>query len=440
MTLNDTALDESRDQTPKGALAAPQESCTDLSSEAINSSFAEKDIENHTGLEPDHCSRIHPLQWSRSRDRETITERSLHAVNDDALAEEQRDLELTESYLKGVHRPPEDEFLVFFDGEDDPLNPRSLPQWRKWACILTLAIGAGAVTCQSSIYTTTYDQIIPRFHASRELATLGLSSFIFGMGIGPLFLAPLSEFYGRRWVYIVSFAVFTIFLIPCAVAPNLATLIVCRLFSGLAGSAFLSVAGGSVGDLFSREQIGFPMMVYTASPFVGPELGPLLGGFINQYALWRWTFYVMLIWSGVALVAIVVFVPETYHPVLLKRKAQMKRQETQDDRWHATIETFGGTYGFSISEIGLGFLGLFVGMVSGVVTDPFWRRNFVRLVKNKEAEIDGPVEVYDPEWRLPPAILGAPAVTVGLFIFSWTMYSHVHWIGPIIGSGIFGFG
>lgn len=52
-------------------------------------------------------------------------------------------------------------------------------------------------------------------------------------------------------------------------------MIVVRFFSGLAGSAFLSVAGGTVGDLFARNELAAPMMIYTASPFVGPELGPL---------------------------------------------------------------------------------------------------------------------------------------------------------------------
>ena len=48
-------------------------------------------------------------------------------------------------------------------------------------------------TCTSSIYTTTYEQITAEFGVSQLVATLGLSTFIFGLGIGPLFLAPLSE-------------------------------------------------------------------------------------------------------------------------------------------------------------------------------------------------------------------------------------------------------
>jgi len=47
-----------------------------------------------------------------------------------------------------------------------------------------------------------------------------------------------------------------------------------------------SVAGGTVGDLFVKSQLSLPMMIYTASPFIGPEVGPILGGFINQYTDW----------------------------------------------------------------------------------------------------------------------------------------------------------
>lgn len=74
------------------------------------------------------------------------------------------------------------------------------------------------------------------------------------------------------------------------------------------------------------------MMVYTASPFLGPELGPIIGGFINFHTDWRWTFWVLVIWSAVQWILIVVFVPETYGPALLRRKAVDLRKRTGDDR------------------------------------------------------------------------------------------------------------
>lgn len=52
----------------------------------------------------------------------------------------------------------------------------------------------------------------------------------------------------------------------------------------------------------------------------------------------RWTFWVLLIWAGIQWLLIVFFVPETYVPVLLRRRAVKVRTETGDDRWHAPIE------------------------------------------------------------------------------------------------------
>ena len=115
-------------------------------------------------------------------------------------------------------------------------------------------------------------------------------------------------------------------------------MLIARFINGFAGSAFLSVAGGTVGDMFSRTELQGPMMVYTASPFAGPEIGPIFSSFINQYTSWRWTFYVILIWSGAMLALITIFIPETYHPVVLRKKAQKRRKETGDDRYHAPIE------------------------------------------------------------------------------------------------------
>jgi MFS family permease len=113
------------------------------------------------------------------------------------------------------------------------------------------------------------------FGCSKEVVTLGLSLYVLGLGTGPMFLAPLSEFYGRRPIYLISWAAFVIWLIPCAVAQNIQTLLVSRFLNGVCGSAFMSVAGGTVGDPFNGNDLGLPMMLYTAEPFVGPELGTI---------------------------------------------------------------------------------------------------------------------------------------------------------------------
>jgi MFS family permease len=80
------------------------------------------------------------------------------------------------------------------------------------------------------------------------------------------------------------------------------------------------------------------MMIFTAAPFIGPSVGPLIGGFINQNTTWRWTFYVLIIWSAAMLGGIIFFVPETFHPVLLRNKARKLRKDTGEERWKAPLE------------------------------------------------------------------------------------------------------
>lgn len=154
------------------------------------------------------------------------------------------------------------------------------------------------------------------FHNSRIVSVLGLSTFVAGIALGPMFLSPLSEFYGRRPIYLVSWLMFVIWIIPQAVATNIQTIVVTRFFDGFAGSAFLAVAGGTVGDLFAKEDLQKPMALFSIAPFIGPSMGPLLGGFINYNVDWRWTYYVLLIWSGLLYAAIVFLTPETYRKSL----------------------------------------------------------------------------------------------------------------------------
>ena len=61
---------------------------------------------------------------------------------------------------------------------------------------------------------------------------------------------PMSEQYGRKWVMVGSFALYTIFSIASAVSPNFAALVVFRLLVGTGGSCAISVVGGVYADIY----------------------------------------------------------------------------------------------------------------------------------------------------------------------------------------------
>jgi MFS family permease len=262
---------------------------------------------------------------------------------------------------------------------------------------------------------------------------------------------------------------YLIWNIPCATAQNIETLLIGRFFDGLGGSAFMSVAAGTIADLFPPHEIQAPMMLFTLSPFLGPVLGPLLGGFINSYVSWRWTFYVMLIWSGI-LSVVFIFVPETYHPVLLSQKAAAVRKSTGNELYYSASErarasrplskvlveslyrpfqllflepmctllciysalllgilylffgafplVFTTNHGFNLWQTGLTFLGLVIGQFLAVLVNPLFRRHYLRLVAEQRAKSgkEGEKQKPEPEFRLPPAIVGGILVPISLFV------------------------
>jgi hypothetical protein len=92
-----------------------------------------------------------------------------------------------------------------------------------------------------------------------------------------------------------------------------------------------------------------------------------------------------------------------------------------------------GRHGFSQYQLGLSFIGLGIGVALGVVIMIWFAARYKR-----EAQRHG--GHAPPEARLEPAKLGAILCPIGLFIFAFTSYQHVHWIAPIIGSIPFGVG
>ena len=85
-------------------------------------------------------------------------------------------------------------YEVSFEGLSDPINPRGrYTHWQKWMFVLLCSSTSLCVTCVSSLYTMTYQQLEAEFGCSEEIATLGLSLFVAGLGLGPMVLAPLSE-------------------------------------------------------------------------------------------------------------------------------------------------------------------------------------------------------------------------------------------------------
>ena len=137
-------------------------------------------------------------------------------------------------------------------------------------------------------------QVLRDFESdSTLLGSFVVSVYVLGYASGPAVIAPLSELFGRQLVYNVTNALFIIFTVACAVASNLNMLIGFRFLEGVAGSAAISLGGGTVADLFVQEQRGRAMALWSVGPLIGPVVGPIAGGFLTQALGWRWVFWII---------------------------------------------------------------------------------------------------------------------------------------------------
>jgi hypothetical protein len=198
----------------------------------------------------------------------------------------------------------------------------------------------------------------------------------------------------------------------------------------------------------------------------------------------------MLIWTSTGLISTILFVPETYRPVILRHRAEKLRAEKRDDRYHVGKDlvhrgsvlnrilwsflwplqmlalelmclnlclhsavllgilylffgafplVFATNHGFNLWQVGLTFLGIAIGILCGIATTPYWQKQYLHLIEKSKKAGFGDTEA-EPEFRLPQVMAGAVLVPVGLFWFGFTTYRTVHWIVPIIASGVFGMG
>ncbi|RYZ70590.1 MAG: DHA2 family efflux MFS transporter permease subunit, partial [Proteobacteria bacterium] len=125
-----------------------------------------------------------------------------------------------------------------------------------------------------------------------------ISMVVTGYAIANAIVLPVSAWlggrFGRRQYYLGCIALFTITSVACGLAPNLPTLIVFRIFQGLAGGALLPTSQALIYEQFPKEKAGMAGALFGMSVMVGPTLGPVVGGYLTDEFGWRSIFNINL--------------------------------------------------------------------------------------------------------------------------------------------------
>jgi DHA1 family multidrug resistance protein-like MFS transporter len=192
---------------------------------------------------------------------------------------------------------------------------------------LTFAVYVGSSIYSSGISGPNPDSVTQHFDVSQTTGLVGLTVFVLGYGVGPMLWAPVSEFpqVGRLPVYVGTLVIFVGVQFPTIYANNIHTLLAMRFLAGFFGSPCLAIGGATMGDvsvekwrmvqtdyqMFKPKHLAYAIGVWGCGAVCGPVLGPLLGGFTYQAKGWTWPLWVLTWLSGLCLVLIIIFFPET---------------------------------------------------------------------------------------------------------------------------------
>ncbi|PMD13635.1 MFS multidrug transporter-like protein [Hyaloscypha hepaticicola] len=404
--------------------------------------------------------------------------------------EDERDVEagpkLEREKTSRSRRSVRDPNLVTWEGPDDKANPKNWAFSRKWAATLVVSSFTFISPVSSSMVAPALTAIAREFNITNQVEeSLTLSIFVLAYAIGPLFLGPLSEMYGRVIVLQISNLLYLFFNLGCGLAQTKGQMIAFRFLSGLGGSAPLALGGGVLSDLFTAEERGKAISIYSLAPLLGPAVGPIAGGFITENTTWRWVFYSTTIADALIQASGFFFLQETYAPVLLHRKKKALIKSTGNEAlfteydhpertvgktlqislirpfkllgtqvivqvlavymaylyglMYLVLSTFPGLweneYHESVGIGGLNYISLGVGFFLGTqICAPCQDMIYKRL---KRTIGNG---VGRPEFRVPLMIPGSFLVPIGLFLYGWSAQYHTHWIVPNIGAAIFAAG
>ena len=298
---------------------------------------------------------------------------------------------------------------------------------------------------------------------------------------GPVIGAPISETKGRRAVYLITIPISLLFTLGAGLAKNPATLIACRFLAGTFGAPALAVGAGTIADVWDMQHGGgLATVLITWTFFLGPSLGPLIGGFtMKTRNNWKWLMWVTLLVTGPVFLT-VLFSKETSKKQILRARARKRNlPEAPKPPMAASLKVllvitlyrpirmllvepivasitlynafafgvlfaffdsypyvFEAVYGFDSSQVGLAFIGLLIGTVLAVLTFIVMDKTF--YAKARRAAPPG--HPPPPEERLYTAMVGSVGIPLALFWFAWTARSSIHWIVPMLAGIPFGWG
>jgi len=176
--------------------------------------------------------------------------------------------------------------------------------------LVTLVVLAAVSPLAINMFVPSMPSIAEDFGAPYPTVQLGLSLYLFFMAVLQLVAGPVSDRIGRRPVLIAGMTIFIIGSVVCMLAPNVEVFLLGRIIQ-TASAVGLVLSRTIVRDIYPREKSASMIGYVVMGMAVAPMIAPAIGGLADEIAGWRAAFMLLTLFGAAALIATLIFLPET---------------------------------------------------------------------------------------------------------------------------------
>lgn len=182
--------------------------------------------------------------------------------------------------------------IILVPQPDESMNdPLNWPSWRRDVALLSLGFYCMLGGGMTPILAAGFDNVAATYQVSIPQVALTTGLYMMGLGIGSVVASPTAILFGKRPVYLVSIILFLISSVWCAVSPNYSSLVVARIFQGLAVSPVECLPSATIAEIFFLHERAYRLGIYTLLLLSGKNLIPLVSAAIIQGLSWQWVFW-----------------------------------------------------------------------------------------------------------------------------------------------------
>ncbi|KAL8641764.1 MAG: hypothetical protein Q9228_001455 [Teloschistes exilis] len=196
------------------------------------------------------------------------------------------------------------------DSMNDPLN---WPTLRRDAALLSLGFYCMLGGGMTPVLAAGFNDVAETYNVSVPQVALTTGLYMMGLGLGCVVTSPTAILFGKRPVYLLCIVLFILSSVWCALSPNYASLVVARIFMGMAVSPVECLPSATIAEIFFLHERAYRLGIYTLLLLSGKNLIPLVSAAIIQgLHSWRWVFWIVAIVVGFCFFLMFFFVPETF--------------------------------------------------------------------------------------------------------------------------------